>query len=95
MQLGQTIRNDELLSLQNEILLHRLYHESELRLYPARPVSHHCRCTREKMQQLLTVIGQAEIQSIIQEQGSVTISCDFCQQQYIFDPIDITLIFRT
>ena len=94
VQLGQTVRNDELLTLDNETLLHRLYHESELRLFPARRVTHRCRCTQEKMKQILITIGEAEVKSIIEEQGAVTISCDFCQKAYSFDPIDITLLFK-
>ncbi len=94
VMLGQTISDHELLTLDNQTILHRLYHETELRLYPARSVSFQCRCNQEKMKQVLTVLGEEDVQQLIQEKGHVEVRCDFCNQQYIFDPIDITLLFR-
>ena len=94
VMLGQTISDHELLTLDNATILHRLYHESELRLYPARPVSFQCRCNPEKMKQVLTVLGEEDVQKLLKEKGQIEVRCDFCNQQYVFDPIDITLLFR-
>ena len=94
VQLGQTISDEELLTLDNTTILHRLYHETELRLYTARPVSFLCRCTIDKMKQVLTVLGEHDVQQLLKEKGHVEVRCDFCNQQYIFDPIDVTLLFR-
>lgn len=94
VMLGQTISDEELLTLDNPTILHRLYHETELRLYPARPVTFQCRCNLEKMKQVLTVLGEKDVQQLLEEKGEVDVRCDFCNQQYIFDPIDITLLFR-
>ncbi len=94
VMLGQTISDEELLTLDNPTILHRLYHETELRLYPSRPVTFQCRCTLEKMKQVLTVLGENDVQQLLEEKGEVDVRCDFCNQQYIFDPIDITLLFR-
>jgi molecular chaperone Hsp33 len=94
VMLGQTISDEELLTLDNPTILHRLYHETELRLYPARPVAFQCRCNLEKMKQVLTVLGEKDVQQLLEEKGEVDVRCDFCNQQYIFDPIDITLLFR-
>lgn len=94
VMLGQTISDDELLMLDNPTLLHRLYHETELRLYTARPVSFQCRCNLKKMKQVLTVLGEEEVQQLLKEKGHVEICCDFCNQAYVFDPIDVTLLFR-
>ncbi len=94
VHLGQTISDQELLTLDNETILHRLYHETELRLYPARSVSFHCRCTAEKMKQVLTVLGEKEVKELLEEKGTVDIRCDFCNQQYFFDAIDVTMLFH-
>lgn len=94
VMLGQTISDHELLTLDNATILHRLYHETELRLYPARSVSFQCRCNLEKMKQVLTVLGEKDVQQLLEEKGHVDVRCDFCNQQYIFDAIDITLLFR-
>ena len=94
VQLGQTISEHELLTLDNPTILHRLYHETELRLYNARKVSFQCRCTPEKMKQVLTVLGEADVQQLIEEKGHVDVRCDFCNQAYVFDSIDVALLFR-
>lgn len=95
VKLGDTIKEEELLNLDNETILHRLYHEAELRLYPARIIHFRCRCSIEKMKQVLAVLGEQDIQALIEEKGQVEINCDFCNEHYIFDPIDITLLFKT
>lgn len=93
VQIGQTISEHELLTLDNTTLLHRLYHETELRLYPARHVVFRCRCNTEKMQQVLKVLGKDDVQDLLKEKGQIEVCCDFCNQQYTFDAIDVTLLF--
>lgn len=92
--LGETVTNQELLTLDNVVLLHRLYHESELRVFDPRPVRFQCRCSPEKMKQVLKVLGQAEIDKLLQEKGEVTVKCDFCMQSYSFDSIDVAMLFH-
>lgn len=94
VQLGQTVSEDELLNLNNETLLHRLYHETELRIFDSRRVSFKCRCSEDKMKEVLKILGEEEAQKLLQEKGKVEISCDFCSKQYSYDPIDITMLFR-
>lgn len=94
VMLGQTISEHELLTLDNPTILHRLYHETELRLYPARTVEFMCRCNPEKMKQVLTVLGEKDLQQLLEEKGQIEVRCDFCNQEYSFDPIDIALLFR-
>ena len=94
VQIGQTISEKELLTLDNPTILHRLYHETELRLYTARPVRFRCRCSEEKMKQVLTVLGEVETKQLLQEKGVVDVACDFCNRHFRFDAIDVTLLFR-
>ena len=94
VQIGQTITEVELLTLDNETILHRLYHETVLRLYDARTVRFKCRCNQDKMKQVLTTLGEADVQQLLKESGHVEVCCDFCNQRYVFDPIDIAMLFR-
>ena len=94
IQLGETIKEEELLNLDNETILHRLYHETELRLYPTRTIHFRCRCTQEKMRQAITVLGDQETNQLIKEHGNVEVKCDFCQSSFLFDSIDIAMIFK-
>ncbi len=94
VHIGQTISDHELLTLDNETILNRLYHETELRLYNKRKVQFKCQCTQEKMQQILRVLGPEENQKLLDERGSIDVYCDFCNQHYNFDAIDVALLFR-
>lgn len=94
VQIGQTISEQELLTLDNQTILHRLYHETELRLYNARAVRFRCRCNEDKMKQVLTVLGEQEVNALLKEKGTVDVLCDFCQRSYQFDAIDVTMLFR-
>lgn len=94
VQLGQTVRDEELLQLDNETLLYRLYNETDLRLFTPRPVTFRCRCSKEKMKQVLTVLGQQETEDLLKEQSVIDIRCDFCNQHYAFDAIDVSLLFH-
>jgi molecular chaperone Hsp33 len=95
VKIGETITDKELFTLDNETILYRLYHETELRLYPARHTSFRCRCNIDKMKQALTVLGKEEAEQLIKEQNEVVITCDFCNKKYIFDSIDTEMVFRS
>ena len=94
VQIGQTITEEEMLTLDNKTILYRLYHETVLRLYDARPIHFKCRCTQEKMKQVLNVLGETDVQQLLAQKGHVEVCCDFCNQRYLFDPIDIAVLFR-
>lgn len=95
VQIGQTITELELLTLDNQAILHRLYHETVIRLYDARAIRFKCRCNSVKMQQVLTALGKADAQKLLEETGYIEVSCDFCRQRYVFDPIDVEMMFRS
>lgn len=92
-KIAETLRRDELLQLPTEELLHRLYHEEDVRLFKPQTVSFHCGCSREKVAAMLKMLGRDETDSILAEQGSIEIYCEFCNHRYVFDPVDVALIF--
>ena len=94
IQLGQTVTEPELLHLDNQTLLYRLYNETDLRIFEPRHTRFKCRCSPEKMQQVLTILGEAEAKTLLAEQGTIEVNCDFCNQKYHFDAIDVTMLFR-
>lgn len=91
--LATTLKEDELLSLDQETILHRLYHQDPVRLLTLSPVKFQCSCSRERTEKALISLGKPELDSIISEQGKVSIDCQFCLQQYIFTPADIERMF--
>jgi molecular chaperone Hsp33 len=94
MALADTLTVEELLSLDNETLLHRLYHEEALRLFEPRTIQFRCSCSRERSGRALISLGQADAEALVREHGgSVEIDCQFCNQRYLFDGADVLQLF--
>lgn len=93
-QLTETVTADELLDLPASELLYRLYHEEQVELHEASDVCFRCNCSRERTERVLVSLGEAELKDILAEQGSIDISCQFCNQEYRFDAIDVAQMLR-
>ncbi|MAR01868.1 MAG: Hsp33 family molecular chaperone HslO [Oceanospirillaceae bacterium] len=91
--LASTVKEDELLHLDNEDLLHRLYHEEAVRVYPSSALQFWCSCSKDRIGNALHQLGYDELQDILREQGSIAINCEFCQQAYSFDAAQIDELF--
>lgn len=91
--LAATLKTEELLQLPPEEILHRLFHEEDLRLFEAQPVRFHCNCSHESVSSMLRMLGREEIESILEEQGGIEIHCEFCNRRYAFDPVDAAQLF--
>ena len=90
--LAASLKPDELLRLDADTLLHRLFwQEPLLRLQepggPAQP-RFACSCSRERVAAMLRSLGAAEVNSILAERAQVEIGCEFCGAQYRFDAVD-------
>lgn len=92
-QLASTISDAELSALAPAELLTRLFHEEEVRLFHPRPTKAFCSCNRENVANMLIMLGQTEVDSIIEEQGSIQIHCDFCNKHYVFDETETLQLF--
>lgn len=93
--LGSTLKTAELLSTDNATLLHRLFWEETLRLFDPLPVQFHCGCNRDKVGNMLRMLGQAEVQDALAEHGQLSVACDFCGRQYSFDKVDCAQLFAS
>ena len=96
--LAASLRRDELLTLDAETILRRLFWEEKLVRFE--PVSgaagprFACSCSREKVAAMIVGLGTEEADSIVAEQGHIEVACEFCGQQYRFDPIDAAQLFQ-
>jgi len=93
--LGATITETELLSLPSIEILQRLFHEEDVRLFEAEPVSFRCSCSRDKIVSMIQSLGTDEAHDILTEQGKISVGCDFCNQQYEFDSVDVEEMFAS
>lgn len=92
--LAATLTAEELLGLDNETILQRLYHEEAVRLFDATDIKFHCSCTRERSERALVSLGFADLQLLLAEQGGkIDVDCQFCNQRYLFDAADVAQMF--
>jgi molecular chaperone Hsp33 len=91
--LAASLTADELLHLDAETILRRLFWEEKLvRFEPLTP-SFACSCSRERVSNMIRSLGSEEVESILAERGDVEVGCDFCGQQYRFDAVDAAHLF--
>jgi len=93
--LAATLRAEELLELPCQTLLHRLFHEDDVRLFEGQPVFFQCTCSRERVATIVRSLGVAEARDIIAEQGRVEVRCEFCNRAYAFDAVDVEQLFTS
>lgn len=88
--LADTLTQEELITLDNEAMLYRLFHEEECRLYEPQALAFHCDCSRERCGRALQLVGRDELLSAAGEQGGhISVDCQFCNAIYQFDRDDI------
>lgn len=87
-----TLSEDELFDLPAETLLYRLFHEDGVRLLAEQALRFSCTCTRERVEQVLRGIGEAEALAAI-EGDTARVTCEFCGHSYHFDRVDIARLF--
>ncbi|MFN4959440.1 MAG: Hsp33 family molecular chaperone HslO [Burkholderiales bacterium] len=91
--LAQTVTAEELLSVEAETLLHRLFWQEAPKLLEDKPVQFSCSCSRARVGRMLKTLGAEEVESILAEQGQVDVHCDFCNAAYHFDAVDCAALF--
>lgn len=91
--LANTIKAQELLTLDNKNILYRLFHEEDVRLFEHEPVCFRCTCSLEKMENALLQLGYEEVKDILNKEKTVKVTCDFCNRHYEFDQVDVARLF--
>jgi molecular chaperone Hsp33 len=91
--LTATLSEAELRQLSHEIVLHRLFHEDDIRLFEPELYTFMCSCSRDKVSNMLRILGHEEVADILREQGSIDVNCEFCGQHYQFDQVDAEQLF--
>jgi len=90
-QITNTIKSEEIFTLNAEDLLYRLYHQEEVRLFDPQAVTYKCSCSEEKCLNAIAQVEASELNSIIAEQGKVSMTCDYCRTTYDFDEKKLAL----
>jgi molecular chaperone Hsp33 len=85
--LAETVEDHELLDpmLPPDRLLYRLFHEEQVRVFPAIPLKTYCSCSRERVEDLLHSFSAEDLADMVVD-GEVWVNCEFCNARYNFDP---------
>jgi len=93
--LAGTITDNELLTLDPQEVIRRLFHEEDLRLFDSEPVAFLCSCSEERVGAMLRSLGRDEVMDIVRTEGQVEITCQFCNKRYLFDAVDAEQLFAS
>jgi molecular chaperone Hsp33 len=88
-QLTNTIKSEEVFSLEAEALLYRLYHQEKVNIFDPQPVTYLCGCSADKCLSAISQIEPNEIKAILAEQGKISMTCDYCITTYDFDELSL------
>lgn len=89
VHLAATLTADELLSLEQHDLLHRLFHEEQVRVFDPKALYFGCSCSRERIAGALLSLGDEELRDILAEQGGIATQCHFCHTRYQFTVAEV------
>ncbi|ALK98375.1 Hsp33 chaperonin [Massilia sp. WF1] len=93
MALGGTLQQKELLEADVATLLKRLFWEETIRVFDPLHPEFRCSCSREKVGNMLKMLGKEEVDSALHDLGQLAINCDFCGKHYEFDAVDCAQLF--
>ena len=91
--LAGTIKAEEIYTLKNDELLFRLYHQEQVHLFEAQPISLKCGCSQERCLSSLASLNESEIKEILEEQESIDMRCEYCATTYSFKEKDLQILF--
>ncbi len=91
--LAGTLSADELLALQPAELMRRLFWQETLRVFEPQTPRFACRCSRQRVADMLQSLGADEVVSLVEERGQAEVGCDFCGAMYRFDSVDVGQLF--
>ena len=74
-------------------LIGKLFAEDDLRVFEPKPVVFRCRCSRRRTEEVLRMLGEADVRELLAERGRVDVTCEYCGQQRTLDPIDVSRLF--
>ena len=87
--LANTVTEQELFDLDCEQLLYLLFNQEKVRVFDPEPVEYNCACSRTNIEKMLFAMGKDELEAILVERGVIEINCEFCNEHYRFDKIDV------
>lgn len=87
--LADTVKQEELTGLEANTILHRLFHQESIRLYPPTRIVFSCSCSKERTSQALLTLSDDEYKELLEKEKDTFVTCEFCGKIYTFDKVDL------
>lgn len=87
------INSMDILSISQVELLNKLYPNEEIRLFDEKQVAFRCTCSRERSDNAIKLLGQQEAEAELRTKNSIVVTCEFCNQEYVYDSKDVKTLF--
>jgi len=94
LALTNTVFEQELAQQTLETLVSHLYVGESIRLWDQREIHFHCPCNKARMENALLLMGQAELEKILNQEEALEVRCEFCGKTHSFDAVDVSGVFR-
>lgn len=91
--LAATLRPEDFVAGVGVDLLRKLFSEDDLRVFDTRPLQFRCRCSQERVENMLRMLGEREVLSVLEERGDVEVTCEYCGNQRRLDAVDVSRVF--
>ena len=95
VMLADTVTESELIDLDAHTLLRRLFANEGCRVFQPERWGFACTCSRDRVRSTLQSLGRDECESIVNDEDTVDVTCEFCGASYDFDRVDIAELFTT
>jgi len=89
----ETLRSEDFVGDAGLELIGKLFAEDDIRVHKSRNVQFRCRCSDQKVEDVLKMIGEKESRVALEEQGKLEITCEYCGEKRSFDLVDVSRLF--
>src|SRR5579885_587608 len=94
-KLTMNLDEQDLLGLEYQQLLNKLYPEEAIRIFPSVPITFNCTCSRKRGEDAIYILGREEAEAELKNNRTIVVTCDFCNREYVYDRVDVAKIFES
>ena len=74
-------------------LIGKLFAEDDVRVHEKRAVNFQCRCSNQKVEEVLKMLGEKESREALDENDEIEVVCEYCGEKRLFDSVDVSRLF--
>lgn len=91
--LAKTLTSTDFVRDSATDLIGKLFNEDDVRVYEGKAVVFNCRCSQQRAEEVLRMLGADDIAAALKEQGQLEVTCEYCGRMRRFDAVDASRLF--